>query len=591
MADVVENIKARLDVVEVVSSYVQLKKTGRNFKGLCPFHSEKTPSFVVSSEKQIWHCFGCNKGGDIFTFIEEMEGVEFSEALQILGDRAGVKIENISKFSKKEGKTEKNIYFKAHDLACDFFQKQLHKTPAGKKVLEYLSKRGLKDETIREFKIGFAPDQYDALYPMLLKKGISKKILVKSGFVSSKAIASDQVFDKFRGRLMFPIFDYLGRVCGFGGRALKKDQMPKYLNSPENRIYNKSRILYGLYRAKQYVKQEDRIVLVEGYFDVILPFQEGVKNVSAVSGIALTNDQATLIKRLTPNVVTCFDLDEAGFEATKRSFKILQKQDLMVKTVGDFEGKDPADIVSGKGGKAFKKIVHDAKDFVLFYIEKLIEKNDVETLEGRRNVIKEMLPLCKQMSSSTKDFYVRELATKLSMKEKFLYDEIENFKLPIDHPARRSVEEENKGGKSGNFSLEEILCGIVLDNPHLFEKLSKLVNEKDFFQEMKDVYKGMYDQYNKSRNGFSKWDFSKSLLSNLKEKIDILLLYADEKYGRVSEESLQKEIEKLVDKIKKMRKSRQLDDLQKRIIEAEKSENREKLMKLLKEQQKLLSEP
>ncbi len=585
MADVIEDIKARLDIVEVVSSYVQLKKTGRNFKGLCPFHSEKTPSFVVSPEKQICHCFGCNEGGDIFTFIEKMEGVEFTEAMQLLADRAGVKIENISKF-KKKGKSEKDQYFKAHDLACDFFQKQLHKTKDGKKVLEYLYKRGLKDETIKEFKIGFAPDKYDGLYPYLLKKGISKKVLVKSGFVTAKGIAEDEVFDKFRGRLMFPIFDYLGRICGFGGRALKKDQMPKYLNSPENVIYNKSRILYGLYHAKQHVKTEDRIILVEGYFDVILPYQEGVKNIAAVSGTALTGDQATLIKRLTGNVVTCFDLDEAGFEATKRAYMILQHEDLSVKTVGGFQGKDPADLVKDKGGKEFKGCIDESKDFVSFYINRLVNDNDTLALEGRRKVVKEMLPLVKQMTSSVKDFYIRELATRLNMKEQFLYDEIESFKLPSDHPVKQSMNK--KDSKSGGFSLEEMIFGIILDNPHLFKKLSELVDKSDFEGEMKDVYNALSGQYNESRNGLREWNLKKGFLSNVREKVDILLIYAEDTYGRISEESLQDELEKLVDKMRKVRRSRQLKELQIKISEAEKKQDKEKLIELLQEQQKLL---
>jgi len=590
MVDTVEEIKARLDIVEVVSSYVQLKKMGRNHKGLCPFHSEKTPSFVVSPEKQICHCFGCNKGGDIFTFIEEIEGVEFSEALQILGDRAGVKIENISKFAKKGGKGEKDEYFKAHNLACEFFERELYKTNDGKKVLEYLYKRGLKDKAIKEFKIGFSPDKYDALHPYLMKKGISKRVLIKSGFVSAKGIASDEIYDKFRGRLMFPIFDYLGRVCGFGGRALKKDQMPKYLNSPENRIYNKSRVLYGLYHSKASVKAENRIVLVEGYFDVILPYQEGVKNLAAVSGTALSSDQAVLIKRLTDNVITCFDLDKAGFEATKRSYSVLANEDILIKTVSGFEGKDPADLVKEKGGEEFKKFVGKAVPFVSFYIDKLLKEHDVSTLEGRRALIKELLPSFKQMVASSKDFYVRELATKLNMKEQYLYDEIENFKLPVNHPARERNEETKNGKVSGGFSLGEIICGIVLDNPGVFEKLSKLVEKNDFDDEEKGVYNALLGQYNKARNGFKEWDFDKGSLANVKEKVDILLLYAEEKYGSLSAESLESEVEKLVDRIKRNRKSKQLKDLQIKITETEEKGEKEKLIELLGQQQKLLSD-
>jgi len=311
MADIVEDIKSRLDIVSYISSYVQLKKTGRNFKGVCPFHSEKTPSFIVSPEKQIWHCFGCSKGGDLFAFVKEADGVSFVEAIQILADKAGLKVEKLSKFEKKEDKSEKDDYFHAHELACEFFEKKLYDTKDGEKVLKYLKNRGLKDETIKDFRLGFAPDEYELLYTYLLKKGIKKEIMVKSGFASSKGIGDDKIFDKYRARLMIPIFDYMGRICGFGGRALKEDQMPKYLNSPDNIVYNKSRLLYGLSNAKKYIKENDGVVLVEGYFDMILPYQAGVKNIVATSGTALTQDQVRLIKRLTQNVTTCFDTDSA----------------------------------------------------------------------------------------------------------------------------------------------------------------------------------------------------------------------------------------------------------------------------------------
>ena len=207
MADNVEEIKSRLGIYEVVSQYVQLKKAGHNYKGLCPFHNEKSPSFVVSPEKQICHCFGCNKGGDIFSFVQELEGVSFTEAMQILADRAGVKIERKSGAKAKINKTEKEEFFAAHELAADFFEKELWNTNDGKKVLEYLHRRGLKDETIKGFRIGFAPDRYDALYPMLLKRGVKKDTLIKSGLVSTKKVGADEVYDKYRAWLILPIFD------------------------------------------------------------------------------------------------------------------------------------------------------------------------------------------------------------------------------------------------------------------------------------------------------------------------------------------------------------------------------------------------
>jgi len=583
MNDQVSEIKSRLDIVDVVSSYVQLKKAGRNYKGLCPFHGEKTPSFVVSTEKQICHCFGCNKGGDIFSFIEEIEGVNFAEALQLLADRAGVKIEK--KAFNKEKKGEKDEFFKAHDLACKFFEEQLYKTNDGKKVLKYLHKRGLNEETIKEFRIGFAPDKYDQLHPMLLKKGITKKTLIKSGFVSSKNLTDDRIYDKYRARLMFPIFNYFGKICGFGGRALKKDQMPKYLNSPENIIYNKSRVLYGLSHAKKSIKEKDQIVLVEGYFDVTLPYQEGVQNVVATSGTALTKDQVQKIKRLTPNVTTCFDSDKAGFEATKRAYELVQGENLVMKSVS-LDEKDPADLVRDQGGKVFLEKLKNAKDFFIFFMDKLIGENDVTTIDGRREVLKELLPLFKKISPSTMDFYVRELSTKLDMPERLLYDEIELFKLPRAHPAQKSetVETDYK------FHLEEILLAIILEYPELFSEVSKIVDKNSFNDDLQDIYKALSNQYNSARIAHSKWEFDKGVLAERKRKIDVLRVYAEEKYSEFSKEILGEELQKLVDRMKKRRRIGRLKEIHLEIEKAENSGDKEKLMILLREHQQLLSQ-
>lgn len=583
--DIVDEIKSRLGIEDVVSQYVQLKKAGRNLKGLCPFHSEKTPSFVVSPDKQICHCFGCNKGGDIFAFIEEVEGVTFAEALEVLADRAGVKMD-ASKHKKKESKSVKDEYFKAHDLACEFFEKQLHHTNDGQKVLEYLFKRGLTDDTIREFRIGFAPDKYDELHPYLLKKGISKNILLKSGLIAAKNLAAENVYDKYRSRLIFPIFDYLGRVCGFGGRALKKDQAPKYLNSPENMIYSKSKVLYGLSHAKKYVKEQDRLVLVEGYFDVVLPYQAGVKTIAASSGTAVTSEQVRLVKRMTRNVVSCFDNDSAGFEASKRAFFLFQAEGIDLKVVFGLDEKDPADFVhEGKGD--FAALIEKARDFVSVFIEKLLVDNDAGTLVGRKKVLSEILPCLDAMPVSSRDFFVRELAAKLKIAENHLYAELENFKLPTDHPARVA------GGESSEtiaakFSAEDMVMALLLEYPFLFAALADVLKIEDFGEGVKSVYKALTDQYNSARDNFEAWNFDKGFLADNKEKIDVLRLYAEERYQGFSEESLEIELEKLVDKTVKDRKALKLKEIQNKIKSAEEAGKNEEISLLLREQQALL---
>lgn len=584
MADIIEDIKSRLDIVSYISSYVQLKKTGRNFKGVCPFHSEKTPSFIVSPEKQIWHCFGCNKGGDIFAFVRETDGVGFAEALQVLADKAGLKVEKLSKFEKQE-KSEKDDYYHAHELACEFFEKQLHDTKDGEKVLKYLKSRGLKDETIKEFRIGFAPDEYELLYPYLLKKGIKKEIIVRSGFASVKGIGDDKIFDKYRARLMMPIFDYMGRICGFGGRTLKEEQMPKYLNSPDNIIYSKSRLLYGLSHAKKYIKENDNVVLVEGYFDVILPYQAGVKNIVATSGTALTQDQVRIIKRLTSNVTTCFDTDSAGFEATKRAYFMLQAEDMNVKTVWQLDKKDPADYVVDHGDK-FLDVINGANDFISFYIEKLVGLNDVTKFEGRRNILREILPIFKNMASTTKDFYIRKFSEMTQISEVSLYDDIDKFRLPAGHPAKdfdTATENVTKVPVSG------MVVSVLLNYPAVFQKSLELVGEKDFDECEKNIYNELLDQYNSARTRFKEWNFDAGILAKEREKVNVMLLYSEDKYGAFSEEAVAVELGKLIDKMKKDSKARRLRDIAFEINEAENAGEKNRLLALLMEQQELLS--
>lgn len=587
MADLTDDIKSRIGIEELVSQYVQLKKTGRNLKGLCPFHSEKTPSFVVSPEKQICYCFGCNKGGDIFAFIQELESVSFTEALQILGDKAGIKVDS-SKIKKGASKNEKDIYFKAHELACSFFEKELRETSEGKKVLEYLYKRGIKDETITEFRIGFAPDSYDALNSYLLKKGIPRDVLYKSGLVSAKNLADDNIYDKYRARLIFPIFDYFGKVCGFGGRALKKDQAPKYLNSPENMIYNKSKVLYGLSHAKKAVKENDLLVLVEGYFDVILPYQEGVKNVVATSGTALSDSQAKLIKRLTSNVVTCFDNDSAGFEATKRSYFVLRNYDVNVRTVGEMKGKDPADFVCDESGK-FDEVVVNAKDFEDFFINKLVDSNNAETISGRAAIIREAMPLYAGMSPVAGDFFMRTLARKLNLKETVLYDELQNLKLRTDHPARLDEKDENNSISGSKLSLSTVFFSLLLEYPFLFSLIKEKLDFDNFDDELKSVYNELSNQYNSAQGEVESWDFSKGVLASLSDKVNFLRLYAENLYGEFPRAVLESELLKLVDRMSEDRRISKLKNIQNEIAEAEKTGDKERLKILLEEQMKELN--
>ena len=593
MGDIVLDIKNRLSIEDVVAPYVELKKAGRNFKACCPFHSEKTPSFVVSPEKQIAYCFGCHKGGDMFKFIQEVEGIEFPDAVKMLADKAGVKAD-VKKFKSKGkgGKSVKEELIEMHEEACKFFESNLFdKTNEAKDVLSYLERREIKKDTIKNFRVGLAKKEFDQLYKHLIKKGYNHDSLIKSGLFTLKDVSGKGIYDKFRLRLMFPIFDHIGRVIGFGGRALKKDQMPKYLNSPETQIYSKGQVLYGLSHAKQSIKDADKIVVVEGYFDVISLHQEEIKNVVASSGTALTPEQAKLISRFTKNVVSCFDTDSAGINATKRAYEVLQYNNMNIRTIRmPDKMKDPADFMVEYGKKSkdmFSTMIEDAPYFLEYYVDILNAKFDVKTLEGRRKFLDEVIPLVKVLSSSIKvDHYVRILAKYLDTKERFLYDEIDNFKLMRDH--RQSSD--SVLPKSSKLDAREILIAIILNHPDLFEHVDKELNNDDFQAELKDVYIEIVRQYNDVRTKKEGFDFGDDNTASLSEKVMVLSLYGEERYDGFGEESILKEVEKLIDSVKKTRRMHKRIEIERALKEAEKAGDKDKKNELLKQFQELLTQ-
>jgi len=332
-----EEIRAKLSIEDIVGGYLQLKKAGRNLKGLCPFHNDTRPSFMISPEKGIAYCFACNTGGDIFKFIQLIEKVEFPEAVKLLADRAGVRLPQF----KPEAHNAKLRTLKANEEAASFFAQQLKKSKVG---MKYFKERGLNEETIKEFNLGFAADSYHALKDELLKTGFSEKELLNGGLLSQRSIADKSTYDRFRNRYIFPIRDHQGSTVGFGGRIIGEGE-PKYLNSPDTAVYNKSFVLYGLDLAKDAIKQEDFAIFVEGYMDVIAAHQAGTKNTVATSGTALTPLQLKLIKRYTTNIAFAFDQDAAGTQATKRAIELAQEAELSIKVILIPTGKDPDDCI------------------------------------------------------------------------------------------------------------------------------------------------------------------------------------------------------------------------------------------------------
>lgn len=374
MSQAVEQIKDRLGIVEVVSSYLRLEKAGVNWKARCPFHQEKTPSFFVSPARGSYHCFGCHQGGDIFSFVEEMEGLDFMGALKVLADRAGVSLSQIN-LKSDDGK---QALYDVLESAKRYYREELKHQPAAR---EYLIKRGLRPETIESFSIGFAPDAWQNLYNFLKQKGFAEEVMERAGLIlkSSKPGTVGRCFDRFRGRIMFPLLDSSGRVVGFSGRIFppEAEKNPtsggKYVNSPQTALYDKGRLLYGLDKAKVEIRRHDSVVLVEGQFDLIMSHQAGVANAVAVSGTALTHEHLNLLGRLTRNLIMAFDGDAAGVAAAGRAIGLALDLGLEVKVAELPSGVDPADLILSAPEK-WQKGVAEARHIIDFLLDSLGKK-------------------------------------------------------------------------------------------------------------------------------------------------------------------------------------------------------------------------
>ncbi len=467
MADL-EDIKQKVDLVALVSEYVALKKTGANFKGICPFHSEKTPSFVVSPERQIWHCFGgCQEGGDIFKFLMKMENIEFSEALKILAKRAGVKLVTSYPVSKA-GEIKERIYEINH-LAAEFYNYILTVHPMGEKARDYLDGRKISDNSIKLFSLGYAPNSWDSLTKFLTKRGYGQEDMFKAGLVSRSGIGN--IFDRFRGRLIFTLKDHRGNVVGFAGRLLDAQaKEAKYVNTAETPVYVKGEILYGLEISKEAIKKEGFAVVVEGEIDAIQSYQAGVRNVVAIKGSALTEKQVLLLKRYTENVYLSLDADYAGDAAAHRGISIADQAGMNIKVVTFSGGKDPDELILKMGAASWHEAVKKAVNFYDFIIDSALFKYDVSKVEEAKKVVVEVAKFLAPIDNLVvKDHFIKKLAGKLNMPTSDLETQIgREFKkgqvtVTADMTQAR---EEAKANKSRDELLEEYLISLLLQCPN-----------------------------------------------------------------------------------------------------------------------------
>ena len=487
----IQQVKDRLDIVEVIQGYIKLQKAGANFRALCPFHSEKKPSLFISPARQIWHCFGCQKGGNIFQFVMEIEGIEFGDALRILAQKAGIEL----KKQDPKLRTERQRLYEICELSAKFFEKQLESSKIGQTAKKYLLERGINEGSVKKWRLGYAPDIWQGLSGFLVSQGYKREEAEKAGL--SIRNKEGGFYDRFRSRIIFPIFDLNSQVIGFGGRIFKSKLsnnqlqsspkeakaegiVAKYVNTPATVLYDKSRVLYGLDKAKVAVRKKTFCTLVEGYIDAILSHQAGQENSVATSGTALTPYQLRILRRYSENLLTAFDMDIAGDTATKRGVDLAQMQGFNIRVIMMPGKKDPADVIL-EDPKKWEKIIGEAKSIVDFYFETtfspFLAKGNALSPEDKKEISKILLPVLKKIPNKIEQsHWIQQLAKRLQVKEDDIVEELK--KLPLakvnEFPEIKEIDLniDNKP-KSRKEMLEERIAAIILKYPERINLVSQ----------------------------------------------------------------------------------------------------------------------
>lgn len=601
MSDDIQIIKDKIDVVDLVGEYVQLKPAGVNQKGLCPFHQEKTPSFMVSRERQNWHCFGCGKGGDIFTFIEEMEGMEFKESLKFLADKAGVQL--TKSFHNEAQSSQKNRIKDINRAAASFYHNFLLKMDVSQDARDYLRQRALTQITIEQWQIGFIPDQWDLLTKYLLKKGYSIDDLIACGLTIKKdgdtstnsAYALRGFYDRFRGRIMFPIWDVHDNVVGFTGRVLVETEKSggKYVNTPQTSVYDKSRVVFGLNKAKKEIRQKDLIVVVEGQMDVIACHEAGMVNVVATSGTAFTMEQIRLLKRYSNNMNMAFDSDEAGEKAAKRGISLAIQAGMNVKViqVPEGSGKDPDEVIK-KNKQVWFMAVENAQNVMQWYFDRAFVGKNVTDPKDKQAIANNLLQEIRYIPYAVeRDYWLQELGNRLSVDVTVLREDlarvkseekkIKNFKLETGgDPVKEVVE------KTRLDSLIESLLALLLK----YSRTPISGFQFPVFNLSTGPYAELYEiiknQYNDSKIDIDQ--LRRNFAVEGKENIiDVLLLAGEKDFVTLNEDEIRTEAEKLNKEISNVWLKQQRSRLQYQIIQAEKAGDDKVLEDLMQQFQQL----
>jgi len=586
MENPVEEIKKRLDIIEFIGSFITLKKAGRNFKAVCPFHQEKTPSFIVSPERQIWHCFGaCGEGGDVIRFLMKWENITFIEALRELAKKTGVVLRKVSFEDRLWKKRER--FFNMNFLATEFFQYVLNKTRFGKKGLDYLNSREVNSSIAKKFQLGYAPDSWDSLKSFLKRKKFAEEEILENGLIIKGE--SGRYYDRFRGRLIFPLKDTRNNVIAFSGRTLDENaKEAKYINSPETAIYHKRETLFGINLARESIKKENNVYLVEGEFDIITPYSHGFNNFVAIKGSALTSEQLMLLKRYTDRITLFLDADTAGEEAVKRGIDEAERFDFDIRVVSLDFAKDPDEAIK-KDLKSFKKVLEKPVAIYDYLINLAKKRYPSDSAFDKKKIGDEIIPYLEKISNPiVRSHYVKKLAklllvtegsienliTKLKRKKKILA----SYKPIVSHQPKEARE----------LVIEKYLLSCLFqeeDNKQLFKKIFSVLTAGDFYLPADQKIIRQYVEFkNLKKDSLKINNFINQLAAELKPIFDEVYLYASIE-EKLNEESL----EKVIYEIKTFSLKRQMKKI---LLEEEENPDKNKqlisLNQALKEVEKKL---
>jgi DNA primase len=565
----IDQVLQGTDIVEVISRYVQLKKTGRSYKACCPFHHEKTPSFVVSHDKQIYHCFGCGAGGNAFSFLMKHENMQFPEAFEMLASAAGIKVPKDARRSGQDALSDK--LFAVNEEACRFYQSAL---AASRAAQDYIASRGIGAEAVKTFRIGYAPDSWEAMIGALKARSVGVEMLEKAGLAISNERGGH--YDRFRNRIVFPITDLRNRVLGFGARVMDAS-LPKYINSPETPVYSKGRNLYGLSASKDAIKKAGHALIVEGYLDFLIPYQAGVQNIIATLGTALTVDQIKLIKRFAATVVTVYDPDEAGETASLRSLDLFLGEGVNVYISELPAGYDPDSFIRKFGADEFRKLIKSAKNIFDYKFEKLTKRHNAGTTHGKASIVGEMLPTIARIQNAvSRSELVKKLAERLSVDVEAVKAEL--GKVRPDQAAR-PVPITPVEVSSGAAKAEMVILAVLLAGADFVERATHALDLNDLKSSaIRDIVLKIYELHRNNKEVraaalmglFGASPESAALISEAASMLDML---ADK----------DKALEDCVARIKRDNVKERLAALQQAIALAHKNKDESGIIKLVAE--------